>query len=109
MQDLAPFCVSAIWDECPDPQGGTRGTFAIVTCPANELVGQINSRMPVIIAPDDYDRWLSDIEPDPRDLLRPYPSEVMRMWRISTRANRPRITIRLSSIPSKTCFQPIDR
>jgi hypothetical protein len=33
-------------------------------------------------------RWLSD-EPDPRDLLRPFPAEPMRMWPISTRVNKP--------------------
>jgi hypothetical protein len=33
-------------------------------------------------------RWLSD-EPDPRDLMRPFPSEPMRMWPISTRVNKP--------------------
>ena len=41
--------------------------------------------MPVIIPPESYDRWLTNIEPDPRDLLVPYPSELMRMWPISTR------------------------
>jgi putative SOS response-associated peptidase YedK len=49
-------------------------TFAIITTEANELVGTIHHRKPLIIAPEDYARWLSD-EPDPRDLLRPFPSE----------------------------------
>jgi putative SOS response-associated peptidase YedK len=44
--------------------------------------------MPAILAPGDYDRWLSD-EPDPRDLLRPFPADLMRMWPISTRVNKP--------------------
>ena len=41
-----------------------------------------------ILAPDDYARWLSD-EPDPRDLMRPFPADLMRMWPISTRVNKP--------------------
>jgi hypothetical protein len=40
-------------------------------------------------APDDYDRWLSNVEPDPRDLLVPYPAPPMTMWPISTRVNSP--------------------
>jgi hypothetical protein len=28
-------------------------------------------------------------EPDPRDLMRPFPVESMRMWPISTRVNKP--------------------
>jgi putative SOS response-associated peptidase YedK len=45
--------------------------------------------MPGILRPEDYDRWLG-IEPDPRDLLRPFPAELMTMWPISTRVNSPK-------------------
>jgi hypothetical protein len=48
-----------------------------------------NDRMPVIIAPADYHRWLSPIEPDPNDMMKPYPSEPMAIWPISTRVNSP--------------------
>jgi putative SOS response-associated peptidase YedK len=42
----------------------------------------------VILSPADYERWLGD-EPDPRDLMRSFPAEMMRMWPISTRVNKP--------------------
>jgi putative SOS response-associated peptidase YedK len=45
--------------------------------------------MPVILHPKDYDRWLSNAAPDPRDLLAPYPAEPMTMWRMSTRVKSP--------------------
>jgi putative SOS response-associated peptidase YedK len=45
-------------------------------------------RMPLILAPGDYARWLGE-EPDPRDLMRPFPADLMRMWPISTRVNKP--------------------
>jgi putative SOS response-associated peptidase YedK len=67
------------------PRHGRTGewvrTLAIITTMANELVSAIHDRMPVILHPDDYDRWLSNIEPHPRDLLVPYPPEPMTMWR----------------------------
>jgi putative SOS response-associated peptidase YedK len=63
-------------------------TFAILTTPANELVDTIHDRMPAVLAPADYDRWLGN-EPDPRDLLQPFPSELMTIWPISTRVNSP--------------------
>jgi putative SOS response-associated peptidase YedK len=56
--------------------------------PSNELVAQIHDRMPAILKPGSYERWLS-LEPDPRDLLITYPSEPMAMWPISTRVNTP--------------------
>jgi putative SOS response-associated peptidase YedK len=63
-------------------------TFAVITTDANEMVADIHDRMPVILAPGDYPRWLS-YEPDPRDLMRPFPASRMRMWPISTRVNKP--------------------
>ena len=62
--------------------------FAIITTDANALLVDIHDRMPVILSPSDYIRWLSE-EADPRELLRPFPSEAMRMWPISTRVNKP--------------------
>jgi putative SOS response-associated peptidase YedK len=86
----APFALAAIWDAWTDPRLGARiRTFAVLTCPANALMTEVHHRMPVVLAPEDHDRWLSDA-PDPRELLRPYPSEPMRMWPVSARVNSPR-------------------
>ena len=49
--------------------------FHFITTDANELVADIHDRMPVILAPGDYGRWLGE-EPDPRDLMRSFPAEV---------------------------------
>jgi putative SOS response-associated peptidase YedK len=90
MQDDSPFALAGIWEnwQHPETKEWVR-TFCIITTAANELVGQIHDRMPVIIAPESYERWLANIEPDPRDLLVPYPSADMKMWPISTRVNKP--------------------
>ena len=63
-------------------------TFAVLTTPANEMVARIHDRMPAILRPEDYDRWLG-MKPDPRDLLAPFPAESMTMWPISKRVNSP--------------------
>ena len=60
----------------------------MITTDANEMVADIHDRMPVILAPGDYARWLSD-EPDPGELMRVFPASLMRMWPISTRVNKP--------------------
>jgi putative SOS response-associated peptidase YedK len=41
--------------------------------------------MPLILAPGDY----VGEEPDPRDLIRPFAAEPMRIWPISTQVNKP--------------------
>ena len=88
MKDRSPFGIAGIWENWKNPDGEWVRTFAVLTTPANELVGMIHDRMPAVLARADYDRWLGT-EPDPRDLLRPFPSELMAMWPISTRVNSP--------------------
>jgi putative SOS response-associated peptidase YedK len=89
MNDGSPFGLAGLWENWRNPKTGEwERTFAIITVPSNELVGRIHDRMPAILEPAGYDRWL-DLEPDPRDLLITYPSEPMIMWPISRRVNKP--------------------
>jgi putative SOS response-associated peptidase YedK len=90
MKSGEPFGVAAIWESWKHPETGiVHRTFCIITTEANDLVRTIHDRMPVILPPAAYDRWLASIEPDPRDLLVPYPSEPMTIWPISSRVNKP--------------------
>ncbi|MBN9055289.1 MAG: SOS response-associated peptidase family protein, partial [Rhizobiales bacterium] len=59
----------------------------------NGLVSEIHYRMPLILPPEAYDRWLAALEPDPRDLLVPFPSELIQIWPISTRVPSLQMTI----------------
>jgi putative SOS response-associated peptidase YedK len=61
----------------------------VITTNANALVAEIHDHMPAILRPQDYDCWLGP-EPDPRDLLGPFPPELMIIWPVSTRVNTPR-------------------
>jgi putative SOS response-associated peptidase YedK len=89
MKDGAPFGIAGIWENWKEPASGEWiRTFAVITTDANEMVADIHDRMPVILAPTDYGRWLSG-EPDLRGLMRPFPAGLMRMWPISTRVNKP--------------------
>jgi putative SOS response-associated peptidase YedK len=88
MKDGSPFGIAGIWENWKEPSGEWIRTFAILTTDANELVAEIHNRMPAILLPSDYVRWLSD-EPDPHELLKSFPSDMMRMWPISTRVNKP--------------------
>ena len=60
----------------------------MLTTPSNDLVSRIHDRMPAILKPAGYERWLG-LQPDPRDLLFPFPSEPMTIWPISGRVNSP--------------------
>jgi len=58
------------------------------SCRGRLLRSDAHNRMSLILAPSDYRRWLGN-EPDPSDLMRPYPSVPMRTWPISTRVDKP--------------------
>jgi putative SOS response-associated peptidase YedK len=69
MKDGSPFGLAGLWENWRDPNTGEwERTFAVITVPSNELVGRIHDRMPAILRPESYERWLS-LEPDPNDLL----------------------------------------
>ena len=92
MKDGRPFCMAGIWESRAEADaearpGTEQRTFAIVTCEPNELVATIHDRMPVILHEEDYTRWLGE-EPDPFDLLLPFPGELMKVWPVSTRVNK---------------------
>jgi hypothetical protein len=65
MTDDSPFALAGIWKNWKHPLSGEwLRTFCIITTTANDLAGRIHDRMPVIIPPESYDRWLANIEPD---------------------------------------------
>jgi putative SOS response-associated peptidase YedK len=67
MNDGAPFGIGGIWENWKEHRSGEWiRTFAVITTPANELVADIHDRMPLILPPGDYARWLSE-EPNPRN------------------------------------------
>jgi putative SOS response-associated peptidase YedK len=79
MKDHAAFGVAGIWENWRNPATTEwERTFAIVTVPPNDVVARVHDRMPAILRPEDHARWLGS-EPDPHDLLKPYPAELMVM------------------------------
>ena len=90
MQDGSPCGLGALWENWRDPNSGEwLRTFCVVTTRANSLVRTIHSRMPLILQPSDYVRWLSDDE-DPRALLKPVPPEPVTLGPVSPRVNSPK-------------------
>lgn len=89
MADGEPFTLGGLWENWKDRETGEWvRTFTIVTTDANALVAKLHDRMPVVIAPADRDRWLTD--ENPADLLKPYPAGLMTMWPVSRDVNSPK-------------------
>ena len=93
------FAFAGLWETWKDKATGQNlETFTIITTDPNELTERIHNRMPVILKPSDYQRWLQPGEPShlPVDLLRPFPADEMKAWKVgadvgNVRNNRPEL------------------
>ncbi len=87
-----PYAFAGLWDKWQGKDREALETFTILTTDPNELMEQVHNRMPVILEPQDYDRWLDPevTERPPVDLLRPFPAERMRAWPVSERVGNVR-------------------
>ncbi len=87
-----PFAFAGLWESWWPKDGEALETFTILTTDPNEVMEPIHNRMPVILEPDDYDRWLNPGDPMrlPVDLLRPYNAEPMTAWPVSERVGNVR-------------------
>jgi putative SOS response-associated peptidase YedK len=90
-RDRAPFALAGLWDRWDGP-GGPLLSCCVLTTEANELAKPVHDRMPVLIDPGDFGRWLDPgSQPDTlRRLLRPYPSELLEAVAVGTRVNNPK-------------------
>ena len=92
MKDGSPFAFAGLWESWHADDEDVR-SCAIITTGANEVVGEVHGRMPVILAPEDHDLWLDPDfdETDPlASLLKPYPPDAMEAYPVSRFVNSPR-------------------
>jgi putative SOS response-associated peptidase YedK len=103
MRDRRPFAFAGLWSEEKDEAGGPPlRACAILTTEPNPLLAGIHDRMPVILPPAAYGRWLDSGERatrEARDLLLPFPAEAMEAARVSSYVNA-------ASASGPRCLEP---
>ncbi len=88
--DHQPFAFAGIWHEAVD--GARKDTFAILTCPANCIVGSVHERMPVILGQGFHDTWKDDAYNNVtalKRMLRPWSDRLLEGWEV-----RPDLVVR---------------
>lgn len=92
LQSGEPYAFAGLWERWKPKEGEPLETFTLLTTDPNELAERVHDRMPVILEPQDYARWMEPGDPLrlPVDLLRPYPAEKMRSWTVSDRVGNVR-------------------
>jgi putative SOS response-associated peptidase YedK len=88
MTDLEPFAFAGLW-EFARIGGEDIVSAAIIVGPPNAVVAPVHDRMPVILMPADYDRWLDGGEDADtlRGLLKPYDPALMKGYEVSRVVN----------------------
>jgi putative SOS response-associated peptidase YedK len=80
---------AGLWEHWRDPASGSVTSCTIVTGEPNPLVARLHDRMPVILAPEDHERWLRGEAGTAQDLLRPFPDDGLEAFPVSPRVNSP--------------------
>ncbi len=86
----APFAFAGLWEPAPVAIPDAVPSCTILTTQPNELTRPVHDRMPVILEPADYTRWLDPALRAPyelRALLRPLPADGMTAYPVSDRVN----------------------
>ena len=97
------FAFAGLWDRWESPDEGVIETCTILTTAANAVLAPIHDRMPVILPPREYDRWLDPSLKDPDSLaplLVPFPPEEMLAYPVNPRVNTP-------STDDEGCIAPL--
>jgi len=92
MKDRKPFAFAGLWDSWTSPDGSQVKSCTIITTAPNELMNIIHNRMPVILPPRDYARWLDPSPQTPdqlKPLIKPFPADMMNAYPVSTMVNTP--------------------
>ncbi len=92
LRDRNVMAIAGLWDRWEGPGIAPIESCALLTTEANELVAPLHDRMPVILSPESYDRWLDPSVTDPaavRALLAPLPPDRMIALPVSRRVNDP--------------------
>jgi putative SOS response-associated peptidase YedK len=82
---------AGLWESWMGPNGEELDSVAIITTPANRLLGAIAERMPAILPPESFDLWLDCAKVDALTaaaFLIPAPEALLEAYPVSTAVNR---------------------
>lgn len=101
--DAELFAFAGIWERW-DKGAVPLESCAVITCAANALMRDLHERMPVILAPEDWERWLAPATPvdDLKALLAPCPDARLVAYPVSPRVNSPHHD-------AADCLEPVSR
>jgi putative SOS response-associated peptidase YedK len=84
MADNSQMVMAGLWAKWKSPASGEEVlSCTILTCGPNKAMGKLHDRMPVILAENDWPKWLGEEPASEQDLLallKPCPDEALKIW-----------------------------
>lgn len=88
-RDEEPYAYAGLWESWEN-NGEKIHSTTIITTEANDLIEEIHDRMPVILEPENENKWLEGGDPKLlKDLLDPIDSSKLKMFPVSKKVNNP--------------------
>jgi putative SOS response-associated peptidase YedK len=88
MKDRSLFGFAGLWERWKDRASGEIArSFTIITTEPNAICAPIHDRMPVIIDPANYGKWLGEEATDTMRILmmlKPYPADGIESYPVGT-------------------------
>ncbi len=84
---------AGLYEEWTSPEGEVIPSFTIITTEANKTVQELHDRMPAMLLDEELDAWLNPGNSDLsalHDLLRPWPDNDIRFYRVGQEVNNAR-------------------
>jgi putative SOS response-associated peptidase YedK len=85
--DTASIAFGAIWQDWTDDEGVVGATAAIVTTGANDAMGKIHHRIPVILESDDWALWLGEDGKGAATLMQATGEKTLKFHRVDRAVN----------------------
>ena len=105
LSDKRVMAVAGLWERWEGQESSPIESCTLLTTEANELIAPMHDRMPVIVAPGNFELWLNASGQDLaalQSLLTPYPPGEMFTRPVSLRVNNPSADDeRLLDLPSE--------
>lgn len=83
-----PMALGGLWESWRAPDGEVLRTCCIITTGPNAVMDPIHDRMPVILAPEQWQAWLTAPVENVEPLVRPYDATVMQAWPVDRRVSK---------------------
>jgi len=101
------FAMAGLYGTYSRPDGSKLHTCTIVTTPANDIVGGVHERMPLIVEGENRRVWLDAKVQNPEQVIpyiKPFPANSMQGYPVSTLVNSPKNDVEtcIEEVPTDT-------